>query len=87
MPEQERIYKPKSIDECVEFMGLNIVPSSVKNPHLRRVIEKTAKGGFRFMYDDHSRKKWDKYGDYSDVKPKYHERVHSDYSCGNPNTA
>lgn len=69
----------KSIDKTVEFMGLEIRLGDVKNPQLKRVIENTAAGGFRFRYDDHSRKSHKEYGCYTDRKRKYHEVVYDEY--------
>lgn len=79
MPEaKQRSFNPESVDEVVEFMGITMTLSSIQNPHLRRVIEKTAKGGFRFRYDDHSRRTHkESYADWS--KSRYYE-TYSDYN-------
>ena len=67
-------------DVAVEFMGVNVIPSAVSNPHLRRVIRTRAEGGFQHRYDDHSRRAWSDYSDYSDwSQHKYHER-YSEYT-------
>ena len=67
--------QPEYVDETVEFMGKDVDPAQLKNPHLRRVVSRVSQEEFKHRYGDHSRKAWAQYGDYSRDSPKvkYHE--------------
>ncbi|MEK6947314.1 MAG: hypothetical protein AABX32_06935 [Nanoarchaeota archaeon] len=68
---------PAFLDDVVEFMGVKLHLSKIQNPHLRRIIERARRDGFRHRYDDHSRKEWKEYSEHA--RTKYHE-THNQYS-------
>ncbi len=68
----------QDLERMVEFMGVFVVPATVQNPHLKRVIQRTSSGGFRFKYDDWSKTRWTEYNDWRETKIKYHETARYD---------
>jgi len=66
-----------SIDNKVEFMGVDLSPTDITNVHLRRIIGRIHHEKYKFSYDNHSQ--------HYEEKPqwsqtKYHEtRPYPDY--------
>lgn len=83
----------KSIDQIVELMGVEVKTEDIKNPHLKRVLNRISyQQQFKHRYNDHSRySETPDYNDYSDIKRKYseysdlgqdwQEYVESSYPC------